>query len=333
MRRVESSLTAAPEPMPTRIEPMLAMPALTSPDGPDWAYEVKWDGVRLLAFVEAGRARLRTRGGRDVTLVFPELAALGPALEGRQVILDGEVVAFGPTGRPDFERLSHRVQIATPALARRGAAAIPVRYLVFDLLFLDGHSAVDLAYVDRRVLLADLAGNGPLRLSEELAGTGRQVLAATGQAGLEGVVAKRRGSRYQPGRRSADWVKIRHTRRQSVLIGGWEPGAGRRADRIGALLVGTAAPRGARYAGQVGSGLTEATLDLLAGELAFLRRTDPPFRDVPAEVGRTAVWVEPRMIADVEFGSWTTEGRLRHPIFKGLRLDLSPADTHRDEQD
>ncbi|MCK9895850.1 hypothetical protein [Frankia sp. AgB32] len=198
VRRVASSGAPDAEPMPARIEPMLATPALTAPDGPDWAYEVKWDGVRLLAFVDGGRARLRTRSGLPVSAVLPELGALGPALDRAQVILDGEVVAFGPTGSPDFERLSHRVHVASPALARRGAAAIPVRYLVFDLLFLEGHSTMGLPYAERRALLAALAGPGRLHLSEELEGTGREVLAATGQAGLEGVVAKRRGSLYQP---------------------------------------------------------------------------------------------------------------------------------------
>ncbi len=322
----------AREPMPGRMAPMLAVPAAAPPGGDGWAYEVKWDGIRALAFVDGGRARLRSRSGHDVTDVFPELHALGPAFGATQVILDGEIVAFGPAGTPDFELLSHRVHIATPAIARRAAATIPVRYLVFDLLFLDGHSLVARPYSERRALLADLASHGRLRISEELVGTGDEVMAASAAAGLEGVVAKRRSSPYQPGRRTADWVKVRHVRRQSVLVGGWEPGTGRRADRIGALLVGVAAPAGPRYAGQVGTGFSEATLDRLAALLAPLRRPDSPFRDVPAEVARGAVWVNPEVIAEVEFTSWTTGGRLRHPSFQGLRIDISPADTARTEE-
>ncbi|WP_256788450.1 non-homologous end-joining DNA ligase [Frankia sp. AvcI1] len=319
-------------PMPGRMAPMLAVPAAAPPEGDDWAYEVKWDGVRALAFVDGGRPRLRSRSGHDVTDVFPELHTLGPAFGATQVILDGEIVAFGPAGTPDFELLSHRVHIATPAIARRAAATIPVRYLVFDLLFLDGHSLLAWPYSGRRALLADLADRGRLRISEELVGTGDEVVAASAAAGLEGVVAKRRSSPYQPGRRSVDWVKVRHVRRQSVLVGGWEPGTGRRADRIGALLVGVATPAGPRYAGQVGTGFSEATLDRLAALLAPLRRSDPPLRDVPAEVARGAVWVDPELIAEVEFTSWTTDGRLRHPSFQGLRIDISPADTARMEE-
>ncbi|MCM3922291.1 non-homologous end-joining DNA ligase [Frankia sp. AiPs1] len=317
------------EPMPGRMAPMLAVAATAPPGGDDWAYEVKWDGVRTLAFVDGGRARLRSRSGLDVTDVFPELRALGPAFGATQVILDGEIVAFGPAGTPDFELLSHRVHIATPAMARRAAATIPVRYLVFDLLFLDGHSLVAQPYSRRRALLAEQAERGRLRLSEELVGTGDEVMAASSAAGLEGVVAKRRSSPYQAGRRSADWVKVRHVRRQSVLVGGWEPGTGRRTDRIGALLVGVATPAGPRYAGQVGTGFSEATLDRLAALLAPLRRPDPPLRDVPAAVASGAVWVDPELIAEVEFTSWTADGRLRHPSFQGLRLDISPADTAR----
>jgi bifunctional non-homologous end joining protein LigD len=147
---------------------------------------------------------------------------------------------------------------------------------------------------------------------------------ASSQAGLEGVVAKRRSATYQPGRRSADWVKVKHTRRQTVVIGGWEPGAGARRDRIGALLVGVATPAGFRYAGQVGTGYTDTMLDRLAELLAPLRRDDPPFPDVPRGYARDAVWVSPELVADVEYGSWTADGRLRHPSFKGLRDDVAP---------
>jgi len=318
---------AVGEPMPTRLAPMLAMPAPDPPAGEEWAYEVKWDGVRLLAFVDDGEARLRTRSGRDVTGVFPELQALGPALGNTRAVLDGEVVAFGSIGGPDFELLSHRVHIATPALARRAAAAIPVRYLVFDLLFLDGISTLALAYDERRALLAALADRARLRVPEPLVGTASEVRAATARAGLEGVVAKRRASVYRPGLRSPDWIKVRHVRRASVLVGGWEPGTGRRANRIGALLVGVASETGPRYAGQVGTGFSEASLDRLAALLAPLRRATCPLRDVPAEVGRGAVWTEPEMVAEVEYAAWTSQGRLRHPSYKGLRIDLTPDDT------
>lgn len=321
--------------MPTRLEPMLAV-AGPAPRGPGWAFEIKWDGVRALAFVDGGRVTLRSRSGRDITDAYPELHPLGPALGSTRVVLDGEIVAFGPDGTPDFGLLSHRIHLANPDTARRAAAVTPVRYLVFDLLFLDGQSTIGLSYGQRRGLLAGLAGlaglaaDGALDVSAEFTGAGPDILAASAAAGLEGVVAKRRGSTYQPGRRSGDWVKVKNVRRQSVLIGGWEPGTGRRSDRIGALLVGVATPRGPRYAGQVGTGFTEDTLDRLAARLAPLRRGECPFSDVPPEIARTARWVAPELIAEVDYGAWTAEGRLRHPSFKGLRDDLAPADTRRE---
>jgi bifunctional non-homologous end joining protein LigD len=315
--------------MPTALEPMRAVAAQELPSGPDWAYEIKWDGMRVVAFVDGGQVRARSRSGRDVTAAFPELRALGAALGATRAVLDGEIVAFGADGTPDFALLAHRMHVGDPAAARRLAGRIPISYLVFDLLFLDGHPTMALPYDDRRALLAALPG---LTLSEQLPGDGPQVLRASAVAGLEGIVAKRRTSPYLPGRRGADWVKVKHTRDQSVVIGGWEPGAGARARHIGSLLVGVAAPApdGApafRYAGQVGTGFSAATLDLLERLLAPLRRDGPPFTDVPAALLRTCVWVRPELVADVEHAHWTPDNRLRHPSFKGLRDDLTPADT------
>ncbi|MBX6391198.1 MAG: ATP-dependent DNA ligase, partial [Frankia sp.] len=236
VRRMDPSPEPGRLPMPPRLAPMLAVRA-ELPVGPDWAYEVKWDGARVLAFVEGGRVLARSRSGRDVTATYPELRALGTALGATQAVLDGEVVAFGPDGRPDFDLLARRMHISDPGAARRAAERVPVGYLVFDLLFLNGRPTTGLTYDQRRALLAELPG---LTLSEQLPGDGPAVLAATAAAGLEGIVAKRRSSAYQPGRRSSDWVKVKNVRTQSVVIGGWEPGAGSRASSIGALLVGVA---------------------------------------------------------------------------------------------
>jgi bifunctional non-homologous end joining protein LigD len=314
------------QPMPSRLEPMLAVRGKL-PSGDGWAYEIKWDGVRVLAFVDGGRVTARARSGRDVTAAYPELRALGRKLGSTQAVLDGEIVAFGAAGTPDFGLLSHRMHVTDPAAARRLARRTPVTYLVFDLLFVDGHPTMSLTYDERRELLARLPG---LEVPEAFPGDGDAVLRAISQAGMEGVVAKRRSSPYQPGRRSADWVKVKSTRRQTVVIGGWEPGSGARRDRIGALLVGVATPAGFRYAGQVGTGFTDAMLDRLAELLAPLRRDDPPFPDVPAEYARDAVWVAPELLADVEYGSWTADGRLRHPAFKGLRDDVPPSAAERE---
>jgi bifunctional non-homologous end joining protein LigD len=334
VRRLDPPDDPTREPMPTTLAPMRAVASRELPAGPDWAYEVKWDGMRVLAFVDGGRVRARSRTGRDVTAAFPELRGLGLALGSTQSVLDGEIVAFGPDGTPDFGRLAHRMHVADAAAARRLAGRIPVSYLVFDLLFLDGHPTTARSYDERRALLAALPG---LTLSEALAGDGPEVLRASAAAGLEGVIAKRRSAAYLPGRRGSDWVKVKNTRTQSVVIGGWEPGAGKRADRVGSLLVGVAerpdpdkAPPGPptfRYAGHVGTGFSDATLDLLGRLLAPLRRDEPPFVDVPDAHVRAAVWVRPELVAEVAYAHWTADNRLRHPSFKGLRDDLAPAET------
>ncbi|EFC86581.1 DNA polymerase LigD, ligase domain protein [Parafrankia sp. EUN1f] len=322
---------------------MLATPG-ELPTGADWAYEIKWDGVRVLAEVHGGRLRAYSRTGREITASYPELFAVADALGSTDAVLDGEIVAFGPDGVPDFGLLAHRIHLSGPDRVRRAAAAVPVRYLVFDLLVLAGRDTTGLPYDTRRELLATLPGievpdsftGGPATAGEAVdvgkaVDVGEAVLRASAEAGLEGVVAKRRASLYQPGRRSTDWVKVKNVRRQSVVIGGWEPGAGRRSERIGALLVGVATPGGPRYAGQVGTGFSEATLTRLAELLAPLRTDRPPFPDVGHEQARTAVWVRPVLVAEVEFTAWTADGRLRHPSFKGLRDDLSPHDTARED--
>ncbi|MGF7234382.1 MAG: DNA polymerase ligase N-terminal domain-containing protein [Frankia sp.] len=355
MRRMDPPTDPDRHPPPERLEPMLAVPGRLPTDARQWAYEVKWDGVRVLSFITGGRVRALGRSGRDVTAAYPELRAVGLALGSTEVVLDGEIVAFGPDGKPDFGLLAHRMHVTDAAAARRLAKQTPVSYVVFDLLHLDGHDTTGLTYAERRTLLAGLPG---LNVPAAFDADGDAVLAASRQAGLEGLVAKRRASVYRPGHRSSDWVKVKNIRRQSVVIGGWEPGEGRRADTIGALLFGLPAPAEAAgpagrsanaepsdaeptdaeptnaepsdaallgrliYAGQVGTGFTDATLAHLMTELETRRTASSPFVEVPREYARSAVWVRPDLVADVDYTAWTADGRLRHPSFKGLRTDL-----------
>lgn len=299
---------------------MLATPGALPPDDGRWAVEVKWDGVRALVAVEDGRVRLTSRAGNDVTGGYPELAdvrAPGP------VLLDGEVVAFDAQGRPDFGLLQSRMHVRGPSADLRRST--PVTLLVFDVLHAGGRPLLELGYDQRRAVLAELGLQGrrwqvpPAFLADAAA-----VAEATRAQGMEGVVAKRRDSPYLPGRRSDCWVKVKHVRRTSAVVVGWKPGEGGRTGRIGSLLLAVPAGAGWAFAGHVGTGFTAATLQLLAGRLAPLRRDTPVLDDVPREHARHAVWVEPVLVCECEYTAWTREGRLRHPSYKGLRDDVDP---------
>lgn len=301
------------------------------PDDGRWAYEYKWDGVRALVFVEDGRVCLQGRRMNDVTGRYPEVAGLAGDLGGRSAVLDGEIVALDARGRPSFQRLQQRMHVASAIEVRRRMAQVPVAWLGFDVLFLDGTSTMDLAYVDRRRLLDGLGLAGPAwQVPPSHPSDGASVLEASLAAGLEGVVAKRVDSRYEPGKRSRCWLKLKNHDRQELVVGGWVVGEGARADRFGSLMVGYHDHEGRlHYAGNVGTGFTDQTLAELSAVLQGLRRDTSPFVDTPRLGGRM-VFVEPILVAEVEFTAWTDDGRLRNPSFKGLRDDKNPADVVRE---
>jgi bifunctional non-homologous end joining protein LigD len=311
-------------PMPAGLAPMLARSGGLPAREQGWSFEVKWDGVRALAYLKPGRLRLESRNQRDITESYPDLRGLMRALGMRDAILDGEIVAFDPSGRPNFGQLQKRMHVTSASALRRLTAEVPVVYAIFDLLWLDGRSLMDLPYAERRARLqelplSDIAWRVPAVHSE-----GRALLEATRAQGLEGVVAKRLDSRYEPGRRATQWIKVKNTQRQELVIGGWLPGEGRRSERIGALLMGVHLNGELRYAGRVGTGFTEATLTDLAARLARLRRVDSPFAPGP-KFDRDAQFADPELVAEVEFTEWTADGVMRAPSFKGLRFD-KPAD-------
>jgi bifunctional non-homologous end joining protein LigD len=301
---------------------MLATTGQLPADDGRWSYEVKWDGVRLLVAVESGRLELRSRNRNDVTGAYPELRGLGAALDG-DALLDAEVVAFDGAGRPDFGRLQSRMHARSP-----GAALVrdtPVTLLLFDALHVGDRSLLQETYdVRREVLEALVPPADRWQVPPAFTADGEAVLAATLAQGMEGVVAKRRDSRYEPGRRSECWVKVKHVHRTSAVVVGWKPGEGGRAGRIGSLLLAVPAGAGWAFAGHVGTGFSAATLRALGDRLLPLRRADPVLDDVPREHARHAVWVEPELVCEVDYTEWTREGRLRHPSYKGLRDDLDP---------
>lgn len=308
------------------IEPMRAMPAEVLPaDDAAWAYEVKWDGYRIVAFVEGGRVRLQTRNLLDATADFPELAGLAAALGPVDAVLDGEVVAFDDDGRPSFG-----------ALQRRHERPTGVQYLIFDLLELDGRSTMALPYATRRRLLdgLELRHGAAWDVPPMHVGGGAALLEATRAQGLEGVLAKRLDARYEPGRRSGAWRKVKHLRAQELVVGGWLPGAGARRDTFGSLLVGYHDDQGAlRFAGRVGTGFRDADLRSLAAMLEARAPATCPFAEpasLPLEVRRDGRFVRPDLVVQVAFAEWTHTGTVRHPTYRGLRPDKTAPDVVRE---
>ena len=253
-----------------------------------------------------------------MTATYPELRALGEQLGSVECVLDGEIVAFDRSGRPSFERLQRRINVGSDAAVKRLAGDVPVVYEIFDLLWLEGHSAMPLGYADRRRLLdgLELAG-ASWQTPAGHVGDGPAMLALTRDQGLEGVVAKRLNAPYEPGRRSGSWIKIKNPARVVCEIGGFTYGEGNRSARVGALVLGVRDRDGRLvFAGKAGSGLTEAMLDRLAALLEPIRRDSSPF-----EAGtppRDAVFVEPLHRVEVEYLEWTKSSTLRHPTFKNL---------------
>jgi bifunctional non-homologous end joining protein LigD len=322
-------------PLPASLTPMLAV-AGSPPRGrlDQWAVEMKWDGVRALAFVEDGTIRLVSRTGKDITRTYPEIGPPAGIAGIGQLLLDGEIVAFAD-GRPDFEALQPRMHVSSADAAVRLAATIPVTYLAFDVLQLTGVPLLALPYSSRRETLKTVMGNDPgFLIPPDFPGPDLDaVLEASVATGLEGVVAKRLDSVYEPGARTGNWLKVKNLLQQEVVVAGWKPGQGNRAGLIGSLLVGVRSePGGALlYAGHVGTGFSDPVLRMLTRLLSPLRRPQSPFDGpVPPEYAGPAVWVEPRLVIEVTFNRWTRAGRMRAPAYRGLRDDKDPADVVRE---
>jgi bifunctional non-homologous end joining protein LigD len=298
-----------------------------------WSYEVKWDGIRALAHVAGGHVHLVGRNGTTLDERYPELAPLGAALGSRDAVLDGEVVAFGADGRPSFQALQARMHVQSAATQRRLAETVPVVYVIFDLLWLDGRSLLDRPHAERRSLLEGLALEGPSWRTPPASRDDPGPIVAFVQAQqLEGVVAKRADSRYDTGRRSGAWIKTKFHLRQEFVVGGWTEGQGRRDRSIGALLLGHHVTPGGplAYAGKVGTGFSDKELVRLQGILEPLERAQSPFSTGPAPPKRGSHWVEPVLVAEVRFTEWTHDGTVRHPAYLGTRDDRDPADVVRE---
>ena len=318
-------------PPPPQLRPMLAGTRDAPFDDPAWLFEVKWDGIRVVATVrrpgggEDPSTALVTRAGNDVTAAYPELWPLWERVLARNAVLDGEVVALGADGRPSFERLQERMHVRDADHVQRLRRRLPVTLVVFDVLAVDGEALVDQPLEERLARLGDLLvpGTAVIR-SEPVREHGCALYAAVEAQGLEGIVAKRAASRYLPGKRSQDWLKIKVRRPGRVVIGGWLEGHGGRSGDLGSLLVGAYDDGGAlRYAGRVGTGFDGAERARLLARLGPLEVDRSPFDDdVPKEPGRH--WVRPELVCAVQFGEVTSAGRLRAPAYGGLVPDADP---------
>jgi bifunctional non-homologous end joining protein LigD len=279
----------------------------------DWAFEGKWDGYRLHFDADHGRMRLQLRSGRDVTSEYPQLQPLAAALDDHHAVLDGEVVALDETGVPSFAEMQNR------------ARATRIEYWAFDLLALDGRSLLRATYRDRRRLLETLASDRSVIVPPLLPGDGAQALEQSRKRRWEGVVAKRWESTYQPGRRSASWIKDKNWNTQEVVIGGWRAGTGGRTSGIGSLVMGIPGEGGLQYVGRVGTGFTERELARLKDILTPLRSDESPFATpLPRPESKGVTFVRPELVGEVRYGERTGDDRLRHPSWRGLRPDKTP---------
>ncbi len=305
-----------PRPMLATEEPVQGL------DPGKWAFEGKWDGYRILLEYIGGELRLRSRSGIDMTTDFPQLHSVADDLGLIDAVLDGEVVAVDRNGRTNFTLLASRSHTDE---------TFEIKLFLFDVLYLNGSSLIRMKWQDRRALLDELApvfaANPSIEVPPLLSGSGAEAVAQSRDRGWEGVVAKRRDSVYQQGRRSQTWLKQKNWTDIEVVVGGWRPGKGNRANTIGSLLVGLPEETGLRYVGRVGTGLTDRQLTALAAELAPLRRKTSPFVDrLDRPVEHDAVWVLPKVVAEVRFMDWTSTGHLRHPSWRGIRRDKLPGD-------
>ena len=325
----------APASAPGTYKPMLAT-AGTRKDlrtSKEWSLEMKWDGIRAIVTVDDGAVTITSRNGHDITKRYPELLDAADGVHATSAVLDGEIVALDGSGVPSFGLLQQRMNLDKAAEIERASTKTPATLMLFDVLEVNGVSIVDQPYRERRDLLERLIADdqrGRVRVPPAFDGEIDDAVDTSRRLKLEGVVAKIVDSRYDPGRRSDDWVKLKHQKTQEVVVGGWRPGNGGRSGQIGSLLVGIPGEDGLTYVGRVGTGFSQADLAAIGKRLDPLERKTSPFIDVPSDVMRDAHWVTPKVVGEVTFGDWTDSGHLRHPSWRGVRVDKTPEDVVRE---
>lgn len=328
---------------------MLATPADANdlPSSQHWAYEMKWDGVRAVCYLAGGQTKILSRRGRDVTASYPEIAEALAELQVTDAVLDGEIVAPDENKRPSFALLQQRMNLEKSSDIAQARRSAPVQLVLFDVMHRDGRSLVKDRYRQRRAELETLTGGageeplvdqvGRIQIPPVFDGDLPAALDASQTLGLEGVVAKKVDSVYQPGARGRTWVKIKNVCTQEVVVAGWLPGQGRRSEGVGSLVMAVPAAGPAdgdatdggpvlRYAGRVGTGFSDTELDRLHGQFAAVGIDYPEITDVPALDARHVHWIEPVWVGEVTYAEWTPDHRLRSPVWRGWRPDKSPGD-------
>jgi bifunctional non-homologous end joining protein LigD len=322
----------APSASPEDFGPMMATSGTTADlQGSNWQFELKWDGVRALLVADEETVRIFSRKGNDVSKTYPEFTDR-VSWPPQPFVADGEIIAVGPSGRPDFGLLQGRMKLTRPGDVAKARRAIPVRLVLFDLLYDGGTDLRRLPLIKRRQRLEQFfnPSDSPVDLSTVLEDRVEHILESAQELGLEGVMAKRTDSRYVSGRRTRTWIKLKLDQTQEVVVGGWRPGMGARQDSVGSLLVGIPDGRNLRYVGRVGSGFSFRELTEIRQTVDRLARKTSPFQDVPREDSADAHWVTPQLVGEVTYSEWTGTGRLRHPVWRGWRLDKDPAEVVRE---
>lgn len=314
-----------------KIKPMLAKVGNLPSKDTEYAYEIKWDGLRAIVYIENEQIIISSRNLKDITAQYPELQEIGRSFNGQTAILDGEIVVLGADNKPSFSLLQHRMGLVSPAEILEKVRNFPITYMIFDLLNLNGNTFLHSPYTERQKALLALKLSGPYwQTPGYKTPNGKTLLEATKKLGLEGIIAKRLTSLYHPGYRTGDWLKIKNQQRQELILAGWTPGKGSREGTIGAILTGyfdhpntSAEKQNLIFAGKVGTGFNRQTLEKLEALFKSLETSVNPYAGkIPLK--EEIIFVEPTLVGEFEFTEWTPNGTMRHPSFKGLRQDKNP---------